>query len=107
MYADVSARYAETAAIPRFTAQFYEKYADRLLYATDMHCSAKTYRHTFRVLESADEHFYAWNHSSYHWPFYGLDLKDNVLEKVYRANALKILQKRGVASAGPSSSDPR
>jgi predicted TIM-barrel fold metal-dependent hydrolase len=94
LYADISARYAETAAIPRFVGRFYEKYQDRLVYGTDMSASVDTYRFTFRVLESADEHFYAWNLSSYHWPLYGLALSDGVLEKVYNANALKILQKR-------------
>ncbi len=94
LYADVSARYAETAAIPRFTGQFYEKYQDRLLYGTDMGAGVDTYQLTFRILESADEHFYAWSHFSYHWPLYGLALQDGVLEKVYRGNALKILQTR-------------
>jgi predicted TIM-barrel fold metal-dependent hydrolase len=98
LYADISARYAETAAIPRGTARFYEKYQDRIVYGTDMTFSADTYQLTFRILESADEHFYAWNHSSYHWPLYGLDLDDAVLDRVYRKNALKILQSR-VASA--------
>ena len=36
LYADISARYAETAPIPRFAAQFYGKYSDRLVYGTDM-----------------------------------------------------------------------
>lgn len=94
LYADISARYAETAAIPRFVGRFYEKYQDRLVYGTDMGASVDTYRFTFRVLESADEHFYAWNLSTYHWPLYGLALSDGVLQKVYNANALKILQKR-------------
>jgi predicted TIM-barrel fold metal-dependent hydrolase len=94
LYADISARYAETAAIPRFVGRFYEKYQDRLVYGTDMGASVDTYRFTFRVLESADEHFYAWNLSTYHWPLYGLALSDRILEKVYNANALKILQKR-------------
>ena len=101
LYADNSARYAETAAIPRFTAQFYQKYQDRLVYGTDMGVGTDTYRLTFRVLESADEHFYAWSHSSYHWPLYGLALSDQVLQKVYRANALKILQTRPPAPAEP------
>jgi len=91
LYADISARYAETAAIPRFVGRFYEKYQGRLVYGTDMHCSADMYRLTFRILESADEHFYAWRHSSYHWPLYGLALSDRVVEKVYRANARVIL----------------
>jgi len=94
LYADISARFAETAAIPRFVGRFYEKYQDRLLYATDMQSTLATYRFTFRILESADEHFYDWGHSTYHWPLYGLALPDPVLEKVYRSNALKILRKR-------------
>jgi predicted TIM-barrel fold metal-dependent hydrolase len=94
VYADISARYAETAAIPRFVGRFYEKYQDRLVYGTDMSFNMGVYRLTFRVLESADEHFYAWNQSSYHWPLYGLDLGDGVLRKVYRENALRILQDR-------------
>lgn len=94
LYADISARFAELAAIPRFVGQFCAKYQDRLVYGTDMSRSVDTYRLTFRILESADEHFYAWNHFSYHWPLYGLALNDQTLEKIYRANALKILQKR-------------
>ena len=98
LYADISARYAETAAIPRFVAQFYDKYQDRLVYGTDMTFSRKTYQFTFRILESADEHFYAWDRSSYHWPLYGLALNDQILRKVYRDNALKIIgnQRTGV-----------
>ncbi|MEN6424624.1 MAG: amidohydrolase family protein [Phycisphaerales bacterium] len=94
LYADISARYEETAAIPRHVGQFYEKYQDRLVYGTDMGFSVPMYRYTFRVLESADEHFYDWNHCNYHWPLCGLALSEPVLEKVYRANALKILQVR-------------
>ncbi len=91
LYADISARYAETAAIPRFVKQFYDKYQDRLVYGTDMTFGMRTYQFTFRILESADEHFYAWDHSSYHWPLYGLALNDEILRKVYRGNALKII----------------
>jgi predicted TIM-barrel fold metal-dependent hydrolase len=94
MYADISARYEETAAIPRHVARFYEKYQDRLVYGTDMRFSVPMYRYTFRVLESADEHFYDWSHCNYHWPLYGLALREPVLEKIYRGNALKILQVR-------------
>ena len=93
LYADISARYAETAAIPRFTAKFYETYQDRLVYGTDMGLSPGVYRITFRILESADEHFYDWDNFSYHWPLHGLALGDSVLERVYRTNALKILHK--------------
>ena len=91
LYADISARYAETATIPRFVGRFYERYQDRLVYGTDMGYAVGMYRLTFRILESADEHFYAWDQFSYHWPLHGLNLDDRVLKKVYRDNALKIL----------------
>jgi len=91
LYADISARYAETAPIPRFAAAFYRKYQDRLVYGTDMGRAPEMYRTTFRILESADEHFYAWDLFSYHWPLHGLALPDEVLKKVYRDNALKLL----------------
>jgi len=91
LYADISARYAETAPIPRFAARFYEKYRDRLVYGTDMRFSTKIYRLTFRILESEDEHFYAWDRFGYHWPLYGFGLNDRILKKVYRDNALKII----------------
>lgn len=91
LYADVSARFAEIAAIPRAAARFCEKYADRLVYGTDMGFSQSMYRLTFRILESSDEHFYAWNHFSYHWPLHGLALSDDVLARLYRQNALRIL----------------
>ena len=84
LYADISARYAETAPIPRFAAQFYAKYAGRLVYGTDMGFDSKMYRITFRILESQDEHFYEPEQFSYHWPLYGLGLSDDVLKQVYQ-----------------------
>ena len=91
LYADIGARYAEVAPVPRSTAAFFEKYADRLVYGTDMGTDADMYRVTFRVLESADEHFYETGQFGYHWALHGLDLPEAVLEKVYRANALRIM----------------
>ncbi len=88
--ADISARYAETATIPRFAARFYEKYQNRLLYGTDMGFDPDMYRTTFRMLETDDEHFYA-PIFGYHWSYSGFDLSDAILKKVYRENALRIL----------------
>ncbi len=92
LYADISARYAETATIPRFTAQFYAKYQDRLVYGTDMGFNSDMYQTTFRILETLDEHFYA-PIFGYHWSYSGLGLSDPVLKKIYRANALKIIKR--------------
>ena len=94
LYADIAARYAETAPIPRFAAQFYAKYSDRLVYGTDMGFDTKMYRITFRILESQDEHFYESEQFGYHWPLYGLGLSDEILERVYRGNAAKLLAAR-------------
>ncbi len=91
LYADISARYAETAPIPRFVVQFYAKHSDRLLYGTDMGFDKPMYRITFRILESLDEHFYEIDQFSYHWPLNGLGLNDEILKKVYRENAAKLL----------------
>jgi uncharacterized protein len=94
LYADISARYAETAPIPRFAFQFYAKYSDRLVYGTDMGFDQAMYRVTFRILESQDEHFYESDQFGYHWPLYGLGLSDEVLQKVYHDNAAKLLAAR-------------
>ena len=93
LYADISARYAETAPIPRFTTQFYQRYQDRLVYGTDMGTSKKMYQITLRILETADEHFYAQDFFTYHWPLHGLDLNDEILKKVYQTNAAQILSR--------------
>jgi uncharacterized protein len=95
LYADISARYAETAPIPRFAAQFYSKYSDRLVYGTDMGFDRQMYEITFRILESQDEHFYETEQFSYHWPLYGLGLGDEVLKRVYHENAAGVLAARG------------
>ncbi len=91
LFADISARYAETAPIPRFVSQFYARHSDRLLYGTDMGFEKSMYRVTFRILESLDEHFYENDMFGYHWSLNGFGLPDEILEKIYRTNAEKIL----------------
>lgn len=95
LYADISARYAETAPIPRSVSKFYAKYADRLLYGTDMGFDKPMYRVTFRILETLDEHFYETEMFGYHWGLNGFGLPDEVLRKIYHANAEKVLSSRG------------
>jgi predicted TIM-barrel fold metal-dependent hydrolase len=91
LYADIAARYGEIAPIPRFVHDFMEKYATRIVYGTDMGTSKKMYNTTFRILETADEHFYEQNLFNYHWPLYGLSLSDATLKKIYNENGKKIL----------------
>jgi len=94
LYADISARFGEIAPIPRFVHDFIEKYQDRFVYGTDMSFSERMYRITFRILETADEHFYETGMFGYHWPLYGLYLSDQTLKKLYRENALKIISRQ-------------
>lgn len=93
LFADISARFGETAPIPRFMAAFYKKYQDKLVYGTDMGMDPGMYATTFRILETLDEHFYEHDRFGYHWPCNGFGLEDAVLKKVYRQNALKILKR--------------
>ena len=91
LYADIAARYGEIAPIPRYVHDFMEKYADRIVYGTDMGAAKPMYITTFRILETADEHFYQQDLFNYHWPLYGLSLSDATLQKIYNGNAKKIL----------------
>ncbi len=93
LFADISARYAETATIPRFVAGFYDRYQDRLLYGTDMGLDLPMYRITFRILESNDEHFYETGQFGYHWSMDGFGLKGGILKKIYMKNAERVLKK--------------
>jgi predicted TIM-barrel fold metal-dependent hydrolase len=92
LYADIGARYAELAPIPRFVAKFFERYQDRLLYGTDVNPEPEMYRVTFRLLETEDEHFYPVWFNKYHWPLHAFGLPDEVLRKLYRDNALRLLR---------------
>lgn len=91
LYADIGARYAETSPIPRAMAKFYARHQDRLLYGTDMGFDPEMYRLTFRILESADEHFYDARLANYHWPLHSFGLGEDILRKVYGDNARKLL----------------
>ena len=103
LYADIAARYAETAPIPRFATKFYEKYAGRLVYGTDMGMDPEMYRITFRILESLDEHFYEIEQFGYHWSLNGFGLSDAILKQVYHDNAARLLAGRVHASRGGAS----
>jgi len=92
LYADNSARYAETAPIPRHVKAFYEKYQNRIIYGTDMGMNEEMYKITFRILETLDEHFYESEQFGYHWALNGFGLSEETLRKVYKGNALQILK---------------
>lgn len=93
-YVDISARIAELGRQPYTARRFFIQHADRILFGTDMGPDVDTYRIYYRFLETDDEYF------PYHvtpipdqgrWAIYGMNLPDNVLEKVYHRNAERIL----------------
>lgn len=91
-YVDIDARISELGRQPYTARRFFLKYADRILFGTDTACDAEAYRLYFRFLETDDEYI---DPTPAHklqgrWMIYGLYLPDEVLEKVYNKNALKI-----------------
>lgn len=93
LYADISARFGEFAPIPRYSKAFFERYADRLVYGTDMGTASDMYQTTFRILETSDDHFYNHKLFNYHWPLYGLALTDETLKKIYSKNGRKLMRR--------------
>jgi predicted TIM-barrel fold metal-dependent hydrolase len=95
LYGDISSRLKELGTVPRYAKGFIEQYQDRLLFGSDvgydpskpMSYSTEIYNVSFRILETADEHFYEHELFKYHWPLYGLELSDEVLKKIYFENA--------------------
>ena len=88
LFVDVSARDYELGRQPRAALKFLTRYQDRILFGTDMGSDAAMYRGWWRLLETADEFIpgRVW------WCLYGLEMPSPVLEKLYRTNALRILQ---------------
>ncbi len=90
---DISARVSELGRQPYSTRAFFLKYADRILFGADLLPEVEMYRLYFRFLETADEYFEYPSHASRQgrWSIYGVFLPDDVLRKVYRENARKLL----------------
>lgn len=94
VFVDISARASELGRQPYSARAFFLRFADRILFGTDLLPEKRMYRLYFRFLETADEYFEYPSHASRQgrWNIYGLSLPDDVLRKVYRENALRLLQ---------------
>jgi len=90
---DISARASELGRQPYSAREFFLRFADRILFGADLVPEESMYRLYFRFLETADEYFEYPSHASRQgrWNIYGLHLPDEVLRKVYRENALRLL----------------
>ena len=90
---DISARTAELGRQPYAARKFLMKYADRVIFGTDLLPDVEMYRLHYRFLETDDEYFEYPSHASRQgrWNVCGLFLPDDVLRKLYRDNALMLL----------------
>lgn len=90
IYTKIGAVIAELGWQPRAAKAFLTKYQDRVLFGKDswMPDDYETY---FRMLETEDEYFPY--HKRYHafWRMYGIGLPDEILNKIYYKNALRLL----------------
>ncbi len=104
MNVEIGARLGELGRQPRASRRFFESYQDRILFGTDatpngamvpqQDLKPAMYQCYFRFLETLDEYF---DYSPAavppqgRWRIYGIGLPDEILRKVYRDNALRIL----------------
>jgi len=86
---DFAARMWELARQPFTARRFFLTYQDRILFGTDNDPEAAMYLAHARQLETEDEWF--WPPDAEWWRGYGMSLPDDVLRKVYRANAERLL----------------
>ena len=91
---DMSARVAELGRQPYTARAFFLRYADRILFGTDLFPEIATYRLHFRFFETDDQYFEYPSHASRQgrWNIYGIHLPQDVLRKIYRENALRLLR---------------
>ena len=90
VYTEIGAVLAELGRQPRTAREFLIRYQDRVLFGKDS-WNPEEYPVYFRVLETADEYFDYYRRRHAFWKMYGLDLPDEVLKKIYYANALQIV----------------
>lgn len=93
MYVDIDARISELGRQPYTARKFFLKYQDRIMFGTDTNPRRAAYRIYYRFLETDDEYFNCAesHHLQGFWNIYGIFLPSDVLEKVYRKNAERVL----------------
>jgi predicted TIM-barrel fold metal-dependent hydrolase len=93
-FVDISARIGELGRQPYSARQFFINYSDRILFGSDFGPDLEAYQLAYRFLETDDEYF-NYNTSEVplqgRWYVYGINLPDEVLQKVYYSNAERLL----------------
>ncbi len=105
MHVDMAARIGELGRQPFTARKFFDKYQDRILFATDATphgdefpqqvFNDQLYEIYYRFLETEDEYFdYAPAKipPQGRWRIYGINLQDAILRKVYNENAARLLR---------------
>jgi predicted TIM-barrel fold metal-dependent hydrolase len=76
---------------PRAAREFFVKYQDRIMFGKDAF-QPDEYPYYWRVFETNDEYFDYYRNYHAFWKMYGMGLPDDVLKKVYYANAERVLK---------------
>jgi predicted TIM-barrel fold metal-dependent hydrolase len=94
LYLDPASRISELGRQPYTSRDFIIRYADRILFGTDGPWPEQRVRLYWRFFETRDEYF-PYSEKPFppqgFWQIYGISLPDNVLEKIYHANAARII----------------
>lgn len=94
-HVDIAARLGELGRQPYSTRALFLRHPDRILFGVDMAPDPAIYRLHYRFLETWDESFDYGTESvpgQGRWQIHGLGLPDDVLRKVYRDNARRVLR---------------
>ena len=97
VYTEVGAVLYDIGRQPRVAHDFFVKFQDRILFGKDSF-QPEEYPYYWRVFETRDDYFDYYRDYHAFWKLYGIDLPDEVLKKVYYANALRITA--GLPQAG-------
>jgi predicted TIM-barrel fold metal-dependent hydrolase len=95
LFVDIAARLAELGRQPYTTRAFFLRHAERILFGMDMAPDPDLYAIHYRFLETFDESFDYGTEptpSQGRWQIHGIGLPDDVLRKVYRDNARRVLR---------------
>jgi uncharacterized protein len=96
VYTEMGAILYDLGRQPRAAREFFVKYQDRIMFGKDAF-EPDEYPYYWRVFETADEYFDYYRDYHAFWKLYGMDLPDDVLRKIYYANALKLIPRMPTA----------
>jgi predicted TIM-barrel fold metal-dependent hydrolase len=93
LYVDIGARLDELGRQPYTSRRFFLRHRRRILFGADFPVDVAMYRTHYRFLETEDEQFSGpgGDRPGRSWRLIGLNLPDDVLERVYSVNAYELL----------------